>query len=123
MTKKQYIFFGIILAGVIGVTILLTSIFGGSKKPDKNDYKEKVALYERLISQEKERTTAEVGFRIEQKQQFDDYMHNDSIFKAQLLSNQARYIPINNRINEIPKNISRIANNDDSIRAAFAKPD
>ena len=119
--KKEHIVIGGVALVAVAATILLTSIFGGSKKPDEKLYDQLMQQYQSQIDDLKGRVESEILLRQEQRQQYDEYMRNDSVLLTMFLNNQPKYIPINKGYAEIPNRIKSIANDDAAILRGFTE--
>lgn len=110
----------IIAVLIIGIAILLFSLFGGKstsandklqealiKQMDKNNEKEEqnIVLHERII-EEKDRV-------IEMLQE------KDSLSEVHSRQIELNYNKLNETLRNIPVRINRISSNNDSIRAAY----
>lgn len=121
--KRDYIIIGVVVILSVAVTIIITSIFKGSRsKPDEKLYEQLMQAYQSQIDDLKDHLKVEATFRAEQKQTYENAMQADSLLTIAFINNQAKYAPINKRLNEIPAYIKSIGRNGDSIRNAFKSP-
>lgn len=120
---KEEIKIGIgVLALVIGI-ILVISIFTGFHKKDPPVNEQVIAAKDETIAVLKEQRT----HLLEDNQKSDETIRlledRDSALQQHYLQNQIIYKQLDAQLKNIPADIARIAHNDDSIRAAFARHD
>lgn len=118
--KKEYIVIAGWVVLAVLATIVITSIFKGSKKPDEKLYDQLMEAYQAQIDDLKGRVESEIQLRQEQREQYAEFMRNDSVLLTMFLNNQPKYIPINKGYAEIPNRINAISNDDAAIKRAFS---
>lgn len=119
LTKRETI--GVVIIGILVIAIGLIVFTGRTSTPDKELHEQFVSAIRDLVEMNKHTMAANADLREELVIQSSQHKRNaDSILEV-VLRNQAKYININRGYEAIPINIKRIAGNDDSIRAAFAK--
>lgn len=123
MTRQDKIKYGLIgLVGIL-VIVLLFTIFRSLRKEGDAD------LYKQLLAEKEERIKLKdeiIADKLRDNSRLDKDISairiQDSISRATYFKNQSIvYKKIDERLKNIPINIARIAGNDDSIRAAFAR--
>lgn len=118
MSRFQKIQLGIIDAVGIIVIIMLITLFKGSSSNLKQLLEAKDA-----IIKAKDETIAAKNQQNEKLDSASNIIRTrDSIIAANYLQNQKIYTRYDEQLKNIPDRIAVIANNDDSIRAAFARP-
>lgn len=116
---KQYIVIAGWVVVAIAATILITSIFKGSRTPNEELYKEYKEHLEAEVVEAKEQLKTEVEYRNKLQENYDQFMRNDSVLMVLLQENKVKYVPINKGYAEIPSRINNISGNDEAIRRAF----
>lgn len=120
MTKQQYIWMGVITVFIICVMILITSVFGGSKKPDDSAYKEQIRLLDKSLdllsrAQLQNQTLHEQIVAEKDKA----ILTADSLLNV-VIANQSKYQNLNKRYETVATNIRNISGDDAAILRAFA---
>ena len=101
--------------------LFVFNIFKRGKSIDTTTYKKIISLQDSLIKSKQDIIDTKNEQNTQLNQQIASHEKQDSILLKTFLDNQKNYKLIDARIKNIPIEIARIRNNDDSIRAAFSR--
>lgn len=120
MTKIQIIRYSVI--GVVGILllVLLFSVLRSCRRDEIGTHDELIKAKDETIEAIKESRDAYQLVIEEKDKNIAQLKIQDSILQATYSNNQNVYKVLDAKIRNIPNFISRIANNDDSIRFAFS---
>lgn len=121
-TPDQIKIFLLAVVVVIGITYLAT-LFFGFKKPEPSSSEAVIKAKDETIRILEDHQVFIRTQLNKNEQAIRDLETRDSALNAHYLANQSVYIKLNEQLKNIPLRIAAIANNDDSIRAAFAGHD
>lgn len=109
----------LLIAVAVLLTLQIQSWFGRGSRP--NDYyKEKIADKDSIISERQKLIDQKEEELLRRDERISQLEQRDSVLISNYLKNQTVYKKIDAQLKDIPNRISRIAGNDDSIRAAFS---
>lgn len=119
MTTERKILIGVSVATVILAVLLISSLFGRGKDPVTHEAV--IAAQDETIKAYKSSAEAWQQVAAESRQTVVQLIARDSMLLSNYIDHQKVYPKIDEKLKNIPAYISRIAGNDDSIRAAFAR--
>jgi hypothetical protein len=118
---KKILIWSVVGVAIIAGIILIVALFGRNKDDDSK-YRD---LYIQALDEKNQLLREKVDVLemvIEEKDKaFVLQVQRDSAINSHYLENQKIYQALNAKLKDIPVRIARIASNDDSIRAAFAR--
>lgn len=121
MTEKQknYLRIGTLALVAIAVIILIVNLFKPGPSAGKDHYEALIAAKNETIKVLQDSRDILQRQAAEYREHARQSDIRDSILIVQYQQNQAKYQSINRQYAQISERISRIANNADSIRAAY----
>jgi hypothetical protein len=120
ISKSQIILYSIFGVVAILVIILLFGIFR-SLRSNQFTHEEVIKAKDQTIEAIIKGREKDSLLILEKDKNISRLLEVDSIRSAQYLQSQKVYNKINEKLRSIPAYVDRIGNNDDSLRAAYAK--
>lgn len=116
-----YFKYSVIGVVVIVFLILLVGVFRSFRNKELNTHEDVIKAKDQTIEAIKESREAYQLVIVEKEKTILQLQKRDSTIQVNYINNQNAYKSIDAKLRNIPDYISRIANNDDSIRAAFSR--
>jgi hypothetical protein len=116
MTKHEKIMYGLIGFVIIVLFILLYNMFKPGVKHNDDEISKQLIQAQREIIELKTKENIQMDSVIRAGK------YSDSMLNVHFIENQKNYKSLYEKLKNIPVNIARIYNNDDSIRIKFSEP-
>lgn len=101
--------------------VFVFTLFMSLRKEDNSSYKKVIEVYDQLLKSKDEVIASKKELNLQLDDRISDLEKRDSVLEIHYNQNQVIYSKLNDQLKNIPTRIAAIANNDDSIRAAFAR--